>query len=209
MTTNIANALFGYFATLYDLNRNLINLCGFDVLVYSGHFETLAQSVIQAIPRLIPYAYDKNKKVYTIMERDGLLEYSNEISFIKEDYENILRDNYGFLANIKIIRNKYEHKIHGVRIIAGANSDDSIAFSLTYEVNEKRILLLSDDIISFVMELNTLFSKIQNEVSLFAIKEGKTLHPYYLRLNRYCFSSFNLIYESNVLKSVGAALFPF
>ena len=209
MTTDIANALFGYFATLYDLSRDLINLCGFDVLGYSGHYETLAQNIIQAIPRLVPYAYNKSQNKYIIMERDGLLEYSNGIPFIKENYENLLRDNYKLLANIKIIRNKYEHKIHGAQIIAGANSDGSGAFSLTYKVNEDLILLLSDDIIGLMKDLNTLFTKIQNEVSLFVIKEGKTLHPYYYRLNRYCFSDFNLIYESSVLKIVGAALFPF
>ena len=32
MTTEIANALFGYLETLYNLNQKLVKLCGIDVI---------------------------------------------------------------------------------------------------------------------------------------------------------------------------------
>ena len=58
MTSEITNALFGYFETLYDLNRNLITLCGVDVIDNSGQYERYIADIIQAIPRLVPYVYD-------------------------------------------------------------------------------------------------------------------------------------------------------
>lgn len=209
MTTETANALFGYFATLYDLNQNLITLCGVDIVDDSGQYEKQIQDTVQAIPRLVPYAYNKRNNLYTIIEHDGLLEYSNDLAFLKKDYETILADNYTFLENVKRIRNKFEHKMHGARIIAGTSSGDCVSFGLTYRVDESLITLSSKDIIGFTRSLNSLFSKIQFEVSLFAMEHGKVLDPYYRRLNRYSFTDFNLIYESNILKNVGAALFPF
>lgn len=39
MTSEICNALFRYFEALYDLNRDLIMLCGADVLDNSGQYD--------------------------------------------------------------------------------------------------------------------------------------------------------------------------
>lgn len=62
ITREIANALFGYFDTLYNLNRNLIMLCGLDIVENSGQYEKIAEYVIINAPRLIPYKYDKKNK---------------------------------------------------------------------------------------------------------------------------------------------------
>ena len=54
MTVEIANALFGYLETLYNLNQKLVKLCGIDVIddFESGEKEIL--DIIQDVPRIIP-----------------------------------------------------------------------------------------------------------------------------------------------------------
>lgn len=112
MTVEIANALFGYLETLYNLNQKLVKLCGIDVIddFESGEKEIL--DIIQDVPRIIPYSFNKKTQTLILKDRDGLLEYKDNISYLKEDYEKILFDNYEFLDKIRKIRNKYEHNAH-------------------------------------------------------------------------------------------------
>ena len=63
MTVETANALGGYFQALYDLNHDLITLCGMDIIDNSGQYEKYIKNVIQAVPRLVPYDYDKESKL--------------------------------------------------------------------------------------------------------------------------------------------------
>ena len=60
MDIEIANSLFGYFETLYKLNQKLIKLCGTDVIEKYEHSHKAILDIIQDIPRLIPYFYNKN-----------------------------------------------------------------------------------------------------------------------------------------------------
>ena len=115
MTIEIANALFGYLETLYNLNQKLVKLCGIDVIddFESGEKDIL--DMIQDVPRIIPYSFNKKIQKLEFKERDGLLEYQDNILYLKDDYEQILLENYDFLDKIRKIRNKYEHKMHGVK----------------------------------------------------------------------------------------------
>ncbi len=110
MTKEIANALFGYLETLYNLNQKLVKLCGIDVIddFESGEKDIL--DMIQDVPRIIPYSLNRKTKKLEFKESDGLLEYQTSILYLKDDYEQILSENYDFLDNIRKIRNKYEHK---------------------------------------------------------------------------------------------------
>jgi len=209
MTVEIANALCGYFETLYELNRDLIKLCGLSVIDNSGQYEKHIKNVIHAIPRLVPYDYDNKKEKYRINHRDGLLEFSDRLPFLQEAYENILQCHIDFLSDVKTIRNKFEHKMHGAKLVGGISSESLVSFDLAYEVDNQRITLSSGAIIRFVKDLNSLFAKIQKWVDSFAYENGKTDYPYYRRLIRYDFCDFNKIYESDVLGFVGKALFPF
>lgn len=59
MTRNIADALYGYLETLYNLNQKLIGLCGTNAVddFESGKKDIL--DIIQDIPRIIPYSFNK------------------------------------------------------------------------------------------------------------------------------------------------------
>ncbi len=209
MNVKTANALIGYFETLYDLNRDLIALCGADVIANAGQYEKHIKDVIQAVPRLVPYVYNKSEQRYIIDDHDGLLEFSDDLPFLKDDYEKLLRQHLEFLSDIKRIRNKFEHKMHGVRKIAGASSGMVVDFNVTYEIGNNWITIMSSELISFTKDINCIFAKIQELVDSFAQERGVSDYAYYRRLIRYNFRDFNRIYDSDVLAYVGKALFPF
>ncbi len=208
MTVEAANALFRYFESLYTLNQNLIVLCGVDVLDHRGQYEQRIDDIVMAIPRLVPYVFNKKNGSYEISQNDGLVKFSNDIPFIIADYSSILQNHTTFLKKIKKVRNKLEHEMHGARIVASMSSNSSL-FSVTYEVADYEIDIKASEIIAFTKDINTMFSKIQVLVDQFACINGHESHPYYERLVRYQFTEFNKIYESNLLRTFGKALLPF
>ena len=208
MTITTANALFQYFETLYEQNQNLIVLCGIDVLDHKGQYEKRIDDIMVAIPRLIPYVFNKKTGYYEISPNDGLMKFTSDIPFLAADYNNILLNHKDFLEKVKKIRNKLEHEMHGARIVASMSSNSSL-FSVTYDVSDNGIDINAAEMIAFAKELNALFSKIQTLVDQFAYSNGKEDHPYYERLVRYKFTEFNKIYESNLLRTFGKALLPF
>lgn len=79
MNIEIANALFGYLETLYNLNQKLIKLCGIDVINDFEIGEKDMLDMIQDVPRIIPYSFNKKTQKLEFKERDGLLEYQDSI----------------------------------------------------------------------------------------------------------------------------------
>ena len=201
------NALGGYFETLYELNRDLITLCGLDVQDNDGQYEIHSKNVIQAIPRLIPYV--KNREKIEIKSDDGLLEFSGQIWNLKTNYESILNKHYSLLSKVKDIRNAFEHKMHGVRLDSAGSISNAVAFDLTYSVKGEKITLTAKELIDFTKDVNCLFSNIQKMVEEYAYKNNKSDNLYYRRLVRYDYRDFNLIYDSNLLVIVGKAFFAF
>ena len=175
----------------------------------TGHYEKYIKNVIQAVPRLVPYDYDKKNQIYKINRRDELLEFLDQIPFLLDDYESILQRHGEFLSKVKNIRNKFEHKMHGARLVAGGSVGGSVAFDMTYEVGVQKIELTAGEIIRFTKDINCTFSKIQKLIDAFAYENKKSNHPYYRRLIRYDFCDFNIIYDSDILGIVGKSLFPF
>lgn len=208
MTREVGNALFRYFETLYGLNQNLIILCGINIFDNRGQLERYIEKVIMDIPRLVPYVYDRKTSSYRLEPKDGLLEYSDEIPFLWEDYERILENHKEFLEKSKKVRNKLEHKMHGADAVATSSSTFSL-FSITYEVAEEEIELEAKEFISFMKDINVMFDKIQTLLNRFATEIEMCDHPYYCRMARYRFLDFNQIYESNLLHIFGKALLPF
>lgn len=208
MTITTASALYRYFETLYGLNQNLMVLCGTDVFDHKGEQERRIDELMMAVPRLVPYGFNKKTATYEIEITDGLMKFSEDIPFLEADYESILQRHKVFLEKAKKVRNKLEHEMHGARIVASYSGTTSM-FSVTYEVAENEIDLCAGEIISFVKDMNLLFSKIQELVHIFAREHKFDDHPYYHRLVRYDYADFNKIYESNLLHILGKALLPF
>ncbi len=208
MTVEIANALSGYIEVLYLLNQKLIKLCGTDVIdkYEFSHKEIL--DIIQDIPRIIPYEYNKKKHILELSTKNGLLEYREDIDYLEEMYLDILNNNYDFLDSIRKIRNKYEHKMHDVKRKSSGSGTTSY-FDFEFEVSGKTITVEAQDFINVIKKLNILFSLIVKEIIKYSNENGKTGYPYYRRLNRFDFGEFNKIYDSNLLRIFGKLMLDF
>ena len=206
METATANALFRYFEELYGLNQNVIALCGINVFDITDKYERRMDEVMITIPRLIPYKLRDADKIMLI-QKDGLMSFVNDIPFLGLDYKNILQKHNDFLVKAKKIRNKLEHQVHNANIV-GLGSNPSW-FSVTYKVKDTEIDLRSYELISFVKDLNVLFSKIQAEVIQYAEENQKTEYQYYTKITRFDFCDFNKIYESDISNIIGKFMLPF
>lgn len=208
MTVEIANALSGYIEVLYLLNQKLIKLCGTDVIdkYEFSHKEIL--DIIQDIPRIIPYEYNKKKHILELSTKNGLLEYKEDIYYLEKMYLDILNNNYNFLDSIRKIRNKYEHKMHDVKRKSSGSGTTSY-FDFGFEVSGKTITVEAQDFIKVIKKLNILFSLIVKEIIKYSNENGKTDYPYYRRLNRFDFEEFNKIYDSNLLRIFGKLMLDF
>lgn len=217
MNIEIINSLYAYFETLYNLNRKLITICGIDIMNnrHSIILENKILEIIQDIPRLIPYTKKKGK--IEIDNNDGLIEFSDEILYIKKSYDDILQKNYGVLMQIKDVRNKYEHKMHGIKIVGKTSYDKSVIeliFNLKVRNNgvEEEVDYGVDliDIINLVKHINLLFGQLQRETIEFVEKDEELKKYYnYKRISRFTFLDFNKIYDNEILNIIGRVLLDF
>ena len=82
MNQNIAISLIGYFETLHIMNQKLIILCG-DVFHHNFESRKILLDIIQDIPRVLPYSYDKKRNVLHYKNQDGLLEFKDELVYLE------------------------------------------------------------------------------------------------------------------------------
>lgn len=205
MNITIANALFGYLKTLYEMNQTLIKLCGIDIIddLESGKMDVL--NIIQNVPRIIPYEYDKKTNLLKLNYKNGLLEFKNEINYLERYYIDILKNNYDFLDDIRKIRNKYEHKMHDVKHRSSGSGSTSL-FDFTFLVKDEKITVHAYSFIKLIKEINILFSKIVKDINMFAYKNEKDSYTYYRRITRFNYEDFNKIYDCNLLREMGRAM---
>ena len=202
MNIEIANSLFGYFETLYYLNQKLIKLCGVNVI---DDFEFCGKEVldiIQELPRIIPCSFNGKKQKLELKYGNGLLEYCENIVYLKNDYEKILLNNYDFLDKVRVIRNTYQHKMHGINHKSSGSGSLSL-FDFDFDINGKEVEVCAGFFIKLFKELNILFSKLSKDVSKYAYENGKDDYAYYRRITRFEFTDFNKLYESNLLRIFG------
>lgn len=210
MTIDIASDLFGYLDSLYELNQNIIKLCG-NVIQLETSEKTILD-VIQNIPRLMPYKFNKKTNILELDIKSGLLEYKDKITYLENEYEQILKSNYDTLDKVRKIRNKFEHKIHGIRILSsgyGSVSMFNIEFEITKNNQDENIKMNVNELIKVVKDLNILFSKLIEDISNLVYGKDLCGHPYFMRIRRFDFKDFNKIYESNLLKEIGKIMHPF
>lgn len=208
MNLEIVNAMSGYIETLYYTNIKLVRLCG---LNYYNKIESecrLMLEVMQDIPRIIPYSYSKSQKKDVLKDKDGLLEFKHKILYLQPEFETILKNNLLLLEKIRKIRNKYEHKMHDINYLSSSGDNDRMS-DYVFEIDNNSLRINILEVVSFMKQVNSLFSKIVDDIKLCAEENNKENHPYYSRLTRFDFKDFNAIYESNVLTQIGRILYDF
>ena len=208
MDTKIANAVSGYLETLYDVNVKLIKLCGIDATRPYEYHTKLVLEIIQDIFRVFPCTVNKKKDELIIDKNGGLLEFGVAFEYLENDFSNILKKYYNFLKNIKTIRNKYEHKMHAVKIL-GEGDGNIILFDFDFVVEGKTITVSAKELIAILLELNVVYSKIQTDVDFYAQDNGKAFYGYYNRLRRFNFNDFEKIYTDSNLRLIGKLMYAF
>lgn len=198
----IANALSGYLEALYSMNKKLIRICGVDIMNDRDLGEYLVLDIIQNIPRVIPFSYKYDAERIELDEKNGLLEFSSEIKYLKNDYSNILEANRDFIETVRVIRNKYEHIMHGVKNTSSSSGSIEL-FRFTFDVKGKVVSVTSDQFISTMSMLNIMFDKIVIDIKSYADINSMSEYPYYGTLYRHSFRDFNEIYESDILRVIG------
>lgn len=203
MNIEIANSLSRYISVLYEDNINLIYLCEIQNIENDNFFNVIKKllDIIQDIPRLIPYKYDNKERKLYLNHEYGFFEYKNEISFIVQSYNPILNENMETLDNIRKIRNKYEHKLHDIKvktIIYGNTSLCKFTFNIIEKNKKVNINIELQELIKIFKQLNNLFSKLIDEIINFIDKTypEKKEYPYYNMLKNISFENFNQKYNT-------------
>ena len=189
------------------MNQKLLKLCGTDAIDDFENNSKIVLDIIQDIPRLVPYSYN-NKEILEYDDRNGLLEFKNDIEYLSGEYDKILKENYDFLNDARKIRNKYEHKMHGVKHIASGSGSHCL-FDFSFKVAEKDIQVKASKIIKLVKSLNILFSKIVYDICTYAYVNKKDDYLYYRRITRFNFTDFNDLYDSDLIRKIGKAMNTF
>lgn len=205
MNGKIATNLFGYFETLYYMNQKLLKLCGVNVFydIEDGSKELI--DILTDIPRILPYSFNKETNKLVINDRNGLLEYEDNIIYLKEGYNDILDKHYDFLDDIRKIRNKFEHKMHDI-LKSSYGSGSMIIFNYNFKIGDRIIHIDSDRLIDLMKDLNSLYSRLVKDIIIFAYEKGLTENNYYLRIARFDFKDFNDIYNSELLRKISRIL---
>lgn len=211
MNLKTANALSGYFEVLYCMNKKIIKLCGIVETNLVG-IEKDVLDVIHDFGRLFPYSYNKKIDILELNMRDGLLEFKDTISYLVDEYSDLLKLNYEQINKIRKIRNQYEHKMHGVSVntvvVGGAGYAD-ISFDMSQGCMHQDGSISIEEFVKLVFGLNELFSKLSKEVAEWAEKNNKTDYMYYRKITRFNFVEFNDLYKSPILKKIGKMLYEF
>lgn len=205
MNIEIANAMYGYLENLYIMNQKLLRLCGTDAIDDFENNSKIVLDIIQDIPRLVPYSYNNKKKTLEYDDRNGLLEFKNDIEYLSVEYDKILKENFDFLNDVRKIRNKYEHKMHGVNHIS-SRSGSHCLFDFSFKVAEEDIKVKAGRIIKLVKSLNILFSKIVYDISTYASANKKDDYLYYRKITRFNFTDFNDLYDSDLIRKIGKVM---
>ena len=83
MNIEIANACYGYLEALYDLNKNIIKLCGADIMLHNEDAISLSMKIVSEFTRIMPYTWSKREQKYVLSFGDGLLEYKDDILYFR------------------------------------------------------------------------------------------------------------------------------
>lgn len=201
--------IYHYLETLYQLNQKIVKLSGADAIRNMDESISISLSVCDDIPRLIPYICKKGTEdELTITDNNGLMEFSNEISFLTTDYNEIIIKHCNILNSIRKIRNKYEHKMHTIKF-ESSSSGSSESFCIKFNVKDETVSIYCDELINLVKDLNILFSKIVSVIGKETLNDKHAETLFNEKLITFDYKDFNKLYECEYIKTIGKLMFKF
>ena len=164
-----------YFNILKKLNSNYRKLNNLDGKHNNNKRELLYYDMFEEITQIIPYRV-KGEKI-RIRENEGILELLNdELSFVKEYFENMLASEKEWLSYIKRTRNNIEHSPHRLLLCAQTGTKGHSNITLNYMKQGADLTKINwfnieycycDSVIlgKIISELNELFKQIRKEIN--------------------------------------------
>lgn len=203
-------SFYSYYEVLYSCNQKLLQLVGVDAINHSRNDKLLMLEIIDNIPRLIPYVYDKNKDDLVISPKDGLMEFANKKPLLDKKYNDILNNYKNLLKKIKDIRNKFEHKLHDVKVTRrSSGSIESFTIEFSIDKGSNNIEINCDDLVNLFKVLNSLFDDVSEECGKYSLSHNKTNILYDCKYTSLHFKDFNEIYDSGLKKKIGRIMNDF
>ncbi len=98
--------------------------------------------------------------------------------------------------------------MHDAKIVGEGNGSISL-FEFDFDVKGKQITVSAKDLISLLIQLNCMYSKVQKDVLFYAQEKNMTEYPYYNRLSRFDFNDFEKIYADANLRLNGKLMHKF
>ena len=190
-----------YFKTLYDTNKQIIELTGMSI-DDSVRFRILFLEISKNLMRLIP-CQSQNGSL-KLKKKDGLLEFANEpeLDFLKADYDELFNQNFQSITAIKNIRNKFEHSPHKLEIVSygSGGGDNHIVFKIDQSEHELNV----NELISTVKPLNKIFDKIIQKMQEHRsyLDERERSHPYFEKHCALSYERFNRLLDSRLLYDI-------
>ena len=149
--------------------------------------------------RILPFKLERDEKSKVITEiklldKSGILLLKKYFKDLKEDYTQIINNNFVSLVQIIKIRNKYIHEPHNIKCICFVCGGNSARAGFEYK-NEK-LDLNTDSLIKIIKEINSVFKKIKIKFEKYVEKldEKDKIHPYVLNMKK----NYLLDYNKNI-----------
>ena len=201
-----------YFYTLYKCNQKLVKLCGADAIRNMIESKKIILEIIDDIPKIFPVSSDIKNNILVISSKNGLMRMENQVSYLRTDFEQLLSKHYTLIDNIKKIRNNYEHEMHNIKLV-GASSGNNTSFTIelnNIKDNKDNIIRIStNQLIDIFKELNTIYSKLVQDIETETYKKKDLICPFNEKIERFDFKDFNIIYDSDICKVVGKLQYEF
>jgi hypothetical protein len=202
----ISSAIRDYIRTLHFVNADFIKVAAFDA-IRNNDEDYLISKLSSNLMRLLPIKSNKKRKIIELDYSAGLLEFNDEYPFLDSGFKDIINNNYDLVNNLRIIRNKYQHKLHGI-VHKSTGSGSSSLLTITIIVDGKEHEISCDQILNVIEELNNIYGKL-----LSLVIEKYYIEPfpnlYFENLKRFDFIEYNKVLRSNNLKSIGKIFHDF
>lgn len=156
--------------------------------------------------RLLPYKVDKNnEEIYLDINSGILLIKEEDISFLKDEYQDIINKNGNLLIQIIKIRNKYMHEPHNIKwsMTIGNDKDYNIWFKYKRfnQFDKKCICTINIcELKKIVISLNDIFNNVC-KLALSIIDNSSDFikrHPYSKFLKKLYFDTYNEILKGDI-----------
>ena len=191
------NGIYPYFRILKRINELLIMLIkeNYSIEQQEDCFLELTSELL----RILPFKLERDEKSKMITEiklldKSGILLLKKYFKDLKEDYTQIINNNFVSLVQIIKIRNKYIHEPHNIKCICFVCGGNSARAGFKYK-NEK-LDLNTDSLIKIIKEINSVFIKIKIKFEKYVEKldEKDKNHPYVLNMKK----NYLLDYNKNI-----------